>query len=163
MPQSLDLEILVADGGQIADGYARSRIAATLKMYGGRTVRFRIGAPKRTAKQNRFWWMYLDLIRRALIDSGEDGWLDRAAGCRALHRHFVEKHLGVETYEVFGAVATRPVSTRKLDRETFSTFIEAVRLDEDVLKLGVELPDVEAFEQREGRLRSYALAEPDYA
>lgn len=163
MPQSLDLEILVADGGQIADGYARSRIAATLKMYDGRTVRFRLTAPKRTARQNSFWWMYLDLIRRALIDSGEDGWLDRAAGCKTLHRHFVEKHLGVETIEVFGNVVTRPVSTRKLDRQTFSNFIEAVRLDEDVLRLCVELPSVEQYEQREGPMRSYAFAEPDYA
>ena len=162
MPQPLDLEILVSGGGQIADRYARSRIAATLKMYDGRVVRFRLTAPKRTGRQNKFWWMYLDLIRRALVDSGEDGWLDREAGCRTLHRHFVEKHLGVETLEVFGQTMTRPVSTKNQDRETFSLLIESVRMDEDVLRLVVELPDLDTYENREGKLRSYALKEPSF-
>jgi len=163
MPEALDLELRITDDGKIADIYERYRIVAMLKMYADRTVRLRLTAPKRTARQNSFWWMFLDLIRRALIDSGEEGWLDREAGCRTLHRHFVEKHLGTETVVVFGQTMTRPVSTKRQDRETFSTFIEAVRLDEDVLRLGVELPDVEAYEEREGRLRSYALKEPDYA
>lgn len=158
---SLD-ETPISEDGTLANRQHAAMLSMYLSLHAGRTVRLRVGPPRRTPAQNRYYWLLLETIRAALVDAGYAEYTDRQAGCQVLHRYYASKYLGVETYALpGGAHETRPVSTSRQDRAAFFEYTENIRMDDMVLALGITLPDPDSYERTVGPFRSYQIAEPE--
>ncbi|HYG68163.1 MAG TPA: hypothetical protein VD838_10905 [Anaeromyxobacteraceae bacterium] len=121
----------------------------TLRLYAEGEVEVTIRKPKRSGRANAYWWgAVLPAIQRGLAEAGQ------AVSCEALHVHFAEKYLPPRIEEVFGITQVMRGRTSELDSTSFFDFVEAVRFDEEVLALGVEVPEPERG------LSSYKIAEP---
>lgn len=91
MPQPVDLIIDVPQGGLPE---ARLRwIQQYSRQYEGGPMQLQMSRPKRTSKQNRYYWGgVIGEIRQGLVDMGQ------ACSVVAIHQMMKERHLPV-TYE----------------------------------------------------------------
>lgn len=156
MPKSLDEAFDVGEDGRITDRGRAKWFWDQLQFYKGRRVRLRMGPPKRSGAQNRYYWgVVLETIRQGYIDAGHVFRAD------ALHYHYKAKHLPWRTYEAPGTEHVAVGSTADLDSTEFTEYIEAIRNDEEVLALGVYIPSSEDYQLEHGRFTKHSIAEPD--
>ena len=148
MPKAIDKTWTVDERGHLPRS-AREHIAGQLKLYAGRDVRVRLSRPKRTTKANAYYWsQIIEPIRIALLEAGQP------APAEAIHEVMKRRYLEPRTTTVFDEEHWMPPTTTDLDQTDFSDYIENVKHDEDVIALGVYIPDPD------GDFRSYRLAEP---
>lgn len=149
MPLPIDVTLEVDEKGKLVDRRRAEWLWSNLRLYAGSEVRIRISRPKRSTRANAYYWgVVIETIRRALLDAGQ------AISAEALHEHFKRLYLPARAVCVFGVDHVLPGSTADLDSTTFADYIEAIKQDEDVLTLGVYIPEPEPG------LKSYAIAEP---
>ena len=147
MPKALDI-VLDVD----ADGHLDRRRALWIRdylaLYAGGQVRIQVSRPHRTSRANSYYWAgVIEPIRVALMEAG------RPVDAEILHELFKARYLAPRPVEVFGQSATLPPTTTNLDMTGFSDYIEAIKNDEDVRRLGVW------FEDQPGSLRSFSIEE----
>ena len=148
MPEPLTFACTVSKDGRLPDA-CRELVRRTLRLYAEGEVEVTIRKPKRSNRANAYWWgVVLPAIQRGLAEAG------KAVSCEALHVHFAEKYLPPRVEEVFGVTMVLRGRTSELDSTSFFDFVESVRYDEEVLALGVEVPEPDA------RFSSYKIAEP---
>lgn len=108
-----------------------------LLMHRGREVEVRLRQAPRSLASNRYYWgVVIGTIRRALAGAGQ------AMTAEQLHEIFKRRYLEPRA----NADRTLPPSTTGLDAFEFHRFVEAVRHDEDVLRLGVHIPEPDGVE-----------------
>jgi len=111
-----------------------------LQLFAGGQVVITYERPKRSLKQNAYLWgVVYKTIRLALLDAG------KAVSSDALHEHFKRLYLDPDVHEMVdmdtGEVTEyKTWTTTNLDTTQFSDFIERVKQDEMVLRLGCYIP-----------------------
>ena len=140
-----------------AEWLLKTWLPRTLDLFSDGRVEIIVRRPTRSLGQNRYYWGYvIRPIRKALADAGY------TLSDKALHEHFKEVFLGVEssyeyvdkkTGEVHEVTETR--STTELDSTQFDRYVERIRHSELVRQLGVYLPRPddpdEVFQEIDGR------------
>lgn len=144
-----DHEFTVSEAGAMPSEVSRA-FYGYLATHGGRKIRLRLSRPQRTTQANNYLWgVVYPAIQRGLAEAGT------AASAADIHKHFKAEYLPPRVFEVFGITHVEPPSSAKLDKEEFYDFVEAIRTDESVLALGVEIPDPDPS------YRSYTLHDLD--
>lgn len=103
-----------------------------LKQFEGKKVWMTLDTklPKRTDRQNRFYWLYLEIIANETGHTALE-----------LHEAFKDQFLFKGSKEVYGTTVRATQSTTELNKAMFSDYlIEIERLT------GVPLPDTSIFE-----------------
>lgn len=103
-----------------------------LKQYDGKKVWMTLDTklPKRSERQNRFYWLYLDII------SNETGHTPQE-----LHEAFKAQFLYRDTVKVYGTTICSTTSTTDLSRPMFADYLNEIEM-----LTGVPLPDTSIFE-----------------
>ncbi len=112
--------------------YQRSMFNDFLKQFEGKKVWMTIDPklPKRTDRQNRFYWLYLGIISR---ETGEDK--------DSLHAFFGDEFLTKGVKNLFGKEVKVKKSTTELNRIEFGNYLEEIcRLTE------IPIPDPSIYE-----------------
>lgn len=155
MPKALDI-LATVTGGTLPI-HARQQIKAYLPLFDGRDVRVRISSPKRSSRANSYYWVaIIDRIRKELNDAGY-AWIQGESGnepvtSAVLHEYFKARYLSPRTAVIMGRDVTLAPTTTTLDSTAFHDYIEAIKMDEYVLALGIDFEPVPD-------MRSYAIAE----
>lgn len=137
MPRALDISTTASEDGRLPKGVSR-RIRDHLALFAGREVRIRISSPKRSTQANAYLWACVyPAIQQGLAESGT------AASCEAIHEIMKSRYLPARVIEAMGESLVLPGSSADLDSTAFYSFVESIRTDEDVLALGVVIPDPE--------------------
>jgi hypothetical protein len=149
MARPLDISCEVDADGRIPKTRSR-QIAQYLKLYAEREVRITLGAPKRSTAANSYYWgVVIPSIQRGMHEAG------MVASAEAIHEAMKRRYLPARpAQDVFGEAVTLSPSTADLDSTEFYSYIESIRYDEDVLSLGVDIPDPDP------EYRSYKICEP---
>ena len=147
MPKALDI-VLDVD----ADGHLDRRralwIRDQLALYAGGQVRLRMSLPQQTSRSSNYYWVgVIKPIRVALMEAGHP------VEAEVLHERFKKKYLPPRVVKVFGREEVLPPSTANLDQTAFYDYVQSIKYDEDVKRLGVW------FESMPGSLRSFSIEE----
>ena len=147
MPVKLTHTMSVSTDGELPHTFWLV-LSQYVKLFAGKRVQITIGSPKRSNKANSFYWAaVITPIWAAGLEAGmthdSDFW----------HEHFKKRYLKKRTVEVYGKPVVLDGSTAELDSTTFSDYIQSIRMDEDVIKMGVYIAEP-------GELTSYSIAEP---
>lgn len=149
MPKALDETFYVTDDGKLADQRRAEWLRSQLQLYAGGQVRIRIGRPKRSTRANAYYWgVVIATVREALMEAG------MPVSAEALHVHFKRRYLEPRTTCVLGIDHVLDPTTTDMDSTEFSYYIEAIKEDEDVRRLGVYIPEPDE------NMRSSRIAEP---
>jgi hypothetical protein len=149
MPRPLEITCDVDADGRLPANRSR-QLRQYLKLYSGREVRIALSAPKRSTAANSYYWgCVIPAIQRGMHEAG------MVASAEAIHEAMKRRYLPARpSQDVFGEAVTLSPSTADLDATEFYEYVEAVRYDEDVLALGVDIPDPDP------EYRSYKICEP---
>jgi hypothetical protein len=103
-----------------------------LKQFEGRKVWMTLDTklPKRTDRQNRFYWLYLDIIAHQTGNTSEE-----------LHNAFKQRFLYQGDRNIFGEVIRVTGSTTELSKAEFSQYLDEISILTDV-----PIPDASIFE-----------------
>ena len=141
MPEKRSATFYVEEDGSL---YPKSKVQwmrEGLKLFAGGQVVITYERPKRSLKQNAYYWgVVIEEVRQALLEAGHP------LSSKAIHEHYKAKYLSAEGYtytsretgEVHEIVQTR--STTDLDSTEFSDYVERIRTDELVQQLGIYIP-----------------------
>jgi hypothetical protein len=94
----------------------------------GKQVTIELDTPRRSESQNRYYWLYLEVIARETGNDADD-----------LHELFKRKFLPPAFKTIMGQEVKLPGSTTDLDKAGFSEYLERI-----CALTNVPLPDPEA-------------------
>lgn len=86
-----------------------------LKAHDGKTYEIRLRETKRTLQQNRFYWLYLEVIEAETGNSAND-----------LHEYFKRVHLPPRFIMVMGKEVKIPASTTALSKWEMGEYMEKI-------------------------------------
>lgn len=136
MPKARTFTARVDDDGRLPIATER-HIQDELKLYAGRRCAVRLSRPRRSHQANSYLWgVVYKTIRRAMSEAGTslpaDVW----------HRYFKDKYLDPWVEIIAGREIVNPPSTARLDSTAFYEYVEAIRTDEEIVRvLGIHIPN----------------------
>lgn len=133
--RAFEIKAQVNDQGQLPIRIKRM-LGKQIKLRKGKIVRIYIGNPKRSTQANGYYrGIVLPRIRMGYLEAGmvlsEDD----------LHEHYKRLYLPERVVEIGEHVHVLAASTASLDSHEFYEYIERIRTDDDVLAMGVDIPD----------------------
>lgn len=142
MPHKVRQTFYVDENGRIQPRSRAEWLSGQLKRFADGRVQITVERPKRSLKQNNYYWgVVIETVRKALLEAGQP------LSAKALHEHFKHKYLGVKGSAEYVDEATgemyeivEPPSTTDLDTTEMHDYIEHIRNDELVLALGCYVP-----------------------
>lgn len=153
MPSQLDITIQHNPGTPIP-GSVINQINAWALAYGGKQVRIRVGPPERSSAANRYYWPgVIAPIVEALHAVGY-GRINSAM----IHGHFKQKYLQPQINAMPVGIPITVYSSKELDSAQFTQFIEQIKTDEIVLRLGVRIETPTEYQDRtQQRFKSWGI------
>lgn len=116
------------DGNTEFAGMTKVRLKEYLLAHEGKVFEIRMRETKRTMTQNRYYWLYLEVI------SAETG-----NGANDLHEYFRRALLSPKFITVMGKEVKMPRSTTELSKTEFGEYLDRI-----CAETNVPLPDPEA-------------------
>ena len=149
MPRAFDHTVPVDSEGMLSRSF-RQVVAGYLKLYAGGDVRVRFSKPIRSTKANSYYWgVVLEDVRMGMVDAGY------VRPAIWWHKEFKGRYLPMVTDVTFsGKETTHEPTTTKMDSTAFFEYVEAIKMDEEVLRAGIYI------REPEGPFRSHNITEP---
>jgi len=167
----LDVLLHIDETGRVKNRDAVQRMQEQfVYVYAGRDCRVRVTEPKRSSRQNRFYWgAVIATIHRAMVLTGTHQQVIAETGeiitttPEDLHELFKKTYLPWRDREIFGKAYEMAPTTTTLSVAAFSEYLLCIETDERVRRLlahaGLEWPDSEAWQETNGAFRSGNLSE----
>lgn len=138
MPRKQTAEFWLDENGQFRDRQAAKEFFAGLEMWAGKKVVIEYRSPPASnSARGYLHGVVIKTIREAMHEAG----VTPLPSSKTLYEHFKAKYLPWKLVSVWGVEHWEPPSAADLDSTEFYWFVEAIRTDEIVTTLEIDIPD----------------------